>query len=189
MNLYLVKTRDGKDLWVAHETADGDIFVYVPNTGKFHSNPALGEDFYVDREFTYELVDESRARELVDEGVVGKMDGRVKAAQLARYKADENVVDPRELLGISRKPSPREIIRARARALQDAAPGTVVTWKSYPLADRHLALVAANGIRRGKVKALAPLGELDVRTEERAGEVHVRIAKVQAVASTRDREL
>ena len=64
MKLYLVKERD-RSVWVAavaHET----MYAYVGNTGKFHDNNALRNDFSMERHFTYEEVGSAEARRLID---------------------------------------------------------------------------------------------------------------------------
>lgn len=178
MNLYLVKTADaGTDLWVAYETADGDLYVYVQNTGKFHRNAALEEDFYVDQEFTYEPITAAAAREIVAAGTVGKLDARTKSAQVRRYEDDANALDATQILGVTRTRSEADIRAARVKALRNAKPGVPVTWKKYPEAKAHLARVAVTDIKKSKIKVLKPLGQLDAWVENDAGDVLVRIAR------------
>ena len=178
MNLYLVKTADaGVDLWVAYETADGDLYVYVQNTGKFHRNAALEEDFYVDQEFTYEPITAAAALEIVAAGTVGKLGARTKSAQVRRYEDDANTLDAAPILGVTRTRSEADIRAARVKALRNAKPGVPVTWKKYPAAKAHLARVAVTDIKRSKIKALKPLGQLDAWVENDAGDVLVRIAR------------
>jgi hypothetical protein len=66
MKLYLVKEA-GEPLWVvalAHET----MYAYVANTGKFHDNDALRNDYYMERDFSYEEIGPAEARRLIDDG-------------------------------------------------------------------------------------------------------------------------
>lgn len=181
MNLYLVKTADaGTDLWVAYETADGDLYVYVQNTGKFHRNAALEEDFYVDQEFTYEPITAAAAREIAAAGTVGKLDARTKSAQVNRYENDTAALDAAPILGATRTRSEADIRAARVKALRNAKPGVPVTWKKYPAAKIHIARVAVTDIKKKKIKALEPLGDLDAWIEKDTGEVLVMIARPSA---------
>ena len=103
MNLYLVKTADASvDLCVAHETGDGDLFVYVQDTGKFHRNTALEDDFYIDQELTYAPITPAMVRELVDAGAVGKLDTRAKSAQVQQYEKDNDTLEVTSILGIKK---------------------------------------------------------------------------------------
>lgn len=177
MNLYLVKTADaGVDLWVAYETADGDLYVYVQNTGKFHRNAALEEDFYVDQEFTYEPITAAAAREIAAAGTVGKLDARTKSAQVNRYQDDTNALEAAPILGVTRTRSEADIRAARVNALRNAKPGVPVMWKKYPAAKIHIARVAVTDIRKKRIKALEPLGDLDAWVEKAAAEVLVMVA-------------
>jgi len=178
MNLYLVKTADaGTDLWVAYETADGDLYVYVQNTGKFHRNAALEDDFYVDQEFTYEPITAAVAREVVGVGAVGKLDSRTKSAQVHRYMNDGDALDPASILGVKRTRSAADIRAARVKALRNAKPGVPVTWKKYPAEKIQTARVAVNDIRKQKILELKQLGELSAWLEPGDGEVLVKVAR------------
>ena len=181
MNLYLVKTADaGVDLWVAYETADGDLYVYVQNTGKFHRNAALEEDFYVDQEFTYEPITAAAAREIAAAGTVGKLDARTKSAQVQRYENDADALEAAPILGVTRTRSEADIRAARVKALRNAKPGVPVTWKKYPASKIHVARVAVTDIKKKKIKALEPLGQLNAWIQKDAGDVLVMIARASA---------
>jgi hypothetical protein len=95
MQLYLV-TEEERPVWVAalaHET----MYAYVANTGKFHDNNALRNDYYMERWFIYEEIGPAEARRLIDEGV-----GRLEEAEvLARWQADPNPLDPADVLSIA----------------------------------------------------------------------------------------
>ena len=59
MSLYVV--RDGERLvWIAALLAE-DIYTYVPNTGKFHLNEGLRDDFFLARNLQYEQVSVAKA--------------------------------------------------------------------------------------------------------------------------------
>lgn len=185
MNLYLVKTADaGNDLWVAYETADGDLYVYVQNTGKFHRNAALEEDFYVDQEFTYEPITAPAAREIAAAGTVGKLDARTKSAQVHRYENDSDALEASQILGVTRTRSEADIRAARVKALRNAKPGVPVTWKKYPVDRIHVARVAVTDIKKKRIKILEPLGQLDAWLESNADDVLVMIARPSAGQKT-----
>jgi hypothetical protein len=87
MRLYLVKEEE-RLVWVAalaHEV----MYAYVANTGKFHNNNALRNDFYMVRNFTYEAIGPAEARRLIDQGV-GTLDESYSATSLAKWRADPN---------------------------------------------------------------------------------------------------
>lgn len=181
MNLYLVKTADASvDLWVAHETDDGDLYVYVQNTGKFHRNTALEDDFYIDQELTYEPITAAAAREVVAGGAVGKLDARTKSAQVQRYENDTDALDAASILGVKTTTrTDAQIREARVKVLRNAKPGVAVTWKKYSAAEKHLARVAVTDINKKKIKMLDAVGPLDVWIEDNAGDVLVRVARAK----------
>ena len=67
MKLYLVK-EDERLVWVA-ALAHEQMYAYVANTGKFHDNNALRNDYYMERWFSYEEIGSAEARRLIDQGV------------------------------------------------------------------------------------------------------------------------
>lgn len=96
MKLYLVK-EDERRVWVAalaHET----MYAYVANTGKFHDNNALRNDYYMERWFTYEEIGPAEARRLIDEGV-GRLDEGSES--LDRWRADPKPLEPADVLSIA----------------------------------------------------------------------------------------
>jgi len=98
MKLYLVKD-DEQVVWVAalaHETMYG----YVPNTGKFHDNNALRNDFYLERHFTYQEIGSGEARRLIAEGIE-PFDEREDDEVLAEWRADDKALDPTEVLSMA----------------------------------------------------------------------------------------
>jgi hypothetical protein len=98
MKLYLVKHED-ESVWVAalaHETMYG----YVPNTGKFHDNNALRNDFYMERYFSYEPIGSAEARRLIDK-VITPFDEDDYAEVQAEWRADPNPLDPTEVLSMA----------------------------------------------------------------------------------------
>ena len=98
MKLYLVKDEE-RLVWVAalaHET----MYSYVANTGKFHDNNALRNDFYMERWFTYEEIGPAEARRLINDGV-GTLNETDHADALTRWRADPKPLDPAEVLSIA----------------------------------------------------------------------------------------
>ncbi|MEI8410110.1 MULTISPECIES: hypothetical protein [unclassified Kribbella] len=96
MKLYLVKEEERR-VWVAalaHET----MYAYVANTGKFHDNNALRNDYYMERHFTYDAIGPAEARRLIDEGV-GRIDE--SSGALERWRADPSPLDPADVLSIA----------------------------------------------------------------------------------------
>jgi hypothetical protein len=97
MRLFLVK-EDGQPVWVA-ALANENMYGYVPNTGKFHNNNALHNDYYMERDFSYEAIGSAEARRLIDG--VGLLDEDEYADVLVEWRADPHALDPVEVLSIA----------------------------------------------------------------------------------------
>jgi hypothetical protein len=83
----LFKVADGeRDLWVAALIVDR-MYVYVDNTGCFHRNDAVSEDYLQDQELSYEPIGVSQAQALIAQHV-GRGDEAAVKDQLDRYRAD-----------------------------------------------------------------------------------------------------
>ncbi|MFI5731916.1 hypothetical protein ACIA49_17460 [Kribbella sp. NPDC051587] len=98
MRLFLVK-QDERLVWVAalaHET----MYAYVANTGKFHDNNALRNDFYMDRDFSYEEIGPADARRLIAQGV-GTLDEDEYDEVLVEWRADPKPLDPADVLSMA----------------------------------------------------------------------------------------
>ena len=98
MKLYLVK-EDERLVWVAalaHET----MYSYVANTGKFHDNNALRNDYYMERWFSYEEIGSAEARRLIDQGV-GTLNEDDHSDALIEWRADPKPLDPADVLSIA----------------------------------------------------------------------------------------
>lgn len=183
MGLYLVTDGDRR-LWVAYEDeAKAQMYVWVPNTGRFHRNRGTEADFYWDQDHQYQPIVTAEARQLLREEV-GKLDGRKKAGQLERFRGDTAALDPAAVLGDDADevtPSPQRQAIAKARALAGAGTGVWLTWKTYPAERRQAAYVAASDLKRGKVRALhAVNGDVDARvvtTPE--GQIQVQVARYE----------
>ncbi|AZS46052.1 hypothetical protein [Microbacterium oxydans] len=98
MNLYLVRNPDGVPIWVAFENDQKRLYTFVQNTGKFHLNAGLYEDFYFDHTMTYEPLDQQRAEAAILSGV-GLRDERSFAHILARYRRDQEALSPETVFG------------------------------------------------------------------------------------------
>ncbi|TDO64115.1 hypothetical protein EV651_105339 [Kribbella sp. VKM Ac-2571] len=98
MRLYLVKEEE-RLVWVAalaHEV----MYSYVANTGKFHNNNALRNDFYMVRDLDYEPIGPAEARRLIDQGV-GMLDETRSATSLAKWRADPNPLALSDVLAMA----------------------------------------------------------------------------------------
>ncbi|MEU8224467.1 hypothetical protein [Kribbella sp. NPDC048915] len=99
MKLYLVKDEEGQPLWVAalaHET----MYAYVANTGKFHDNNALRNDYYMVRRFTYEPIGPADARRWISEGL-GTLNDDDNPAALDKWRSDPNPLNPADVLSMA----------------------------------------------------------------------------------------
>jgi hypothetical protein len=99
VKLFLVK-EDEREVWVA-ALANEHMYGYVANTGKFHDNNALRNDYYMERDFTYEAIGPAEARRLIDGGIIGRLDEIEEAETLAMWQADPKPLDPADVLSIA----------------------------------------------------------------------------------------
>lgn len=169
MTSFLLASINGATTWIAMETEDGQLYSYVPNTGRFHANRGLTHDRYIDQEGNYLEISPERARELVDAGDIGRIDGRRNRDLLARYQADPESVDPATIL----PPSPHPSAASRAALLEQAPEGEWVTWQTYPRLQKQRAHVAANDIRTGRIRALESIGPIEVRVRPLEADTYV----------------
>lgn len=92
---YLVKpTKLGVSLWVAVKIDNSDLFVYVPNTKKFHLNNSLTSDFFVQQELYYENISPSAVAKIILEGEIGNLLPINKTSQLNHYIEDPDFISP-----------------------------------------------------------------------------------------------
>ena len=98
MKLYLVKELS-RLVWVA-ALANEHMYSYVANTGKFHDNYALREDFYMERDFTYEEIGTAEARRLIDQGI-GTLDEVEEEEALQFWQRDPKPLDPSDVLSMA----------------------------------------------------------------------------------------
>lgn len=80
-----------RSIWLA-AMGEWRMYVYTPNTGKFHRNDALGQDYFWDQELSYDEVDIETARLLMSRGV-GRLDAVRNDRQLRRYMNDEYAIE------------------------------------------------------------------------------------------------
>ena len=98
MKLYLVK-EDNDPRWVA-ALAHERMYGYVANTGKFHENNALRNDYYMERDFSYQEIGPAEARRLIDSGI-GRLDEVEEAEMVAVWRADPNGLGPADVLSMA----------------------------------------------------------------------------------------
>lgn len=98
MKLYLVK-EDERLVWVA-ALAHERMYAYVANTGKFHDNNALRNDYYMERWFSYEEIGSAEARRLIDQGV-GTLDEVDHSDALAQWRTDPKPLEPSDVLSMA----------------------------------------------------------------------------------------
>jgi hypothetical protein len=98
MKLYLVK-EDDRPVWVA-ALAHESMYGYVANTGRFHDNNALRNDFYMERGFNYEEIGITEARRLIENGI-GLLDEEEYAEVLQEWRADPGALDPGEAFSMA----------------------------------------------------------------------------------------
>ncbi|TCC46609.1 hypothetical protein E0H75_26505 [Kribbella capetownensis] len=89
--LLLVKQGERR-VWVA-ALVDEDVWTYVGNTGKFHRNEGVRDDYFGGNEAEYGEVGIAEARRLMADGVGTVDEGRL-ADSLARWRQDADAMDP-----------------------------------------------------------------------------------------------
>jgi hypothetical protein len=89
--LFLARDEE-RVVWVM-ALIDGDVWTYVANTGKFHRNEALRDDYLAGAIFTYEEVGVTAARRAVDADA-GLLDEETRAVPLRAWRADQHPMDP-----------------------------------------------------------------------------------------------
>jgi hypothetical protein len=94
MKLYLVKDGE-REVWVA-ALANEHMYSYVANTGFFHDNNALRNDFYMDFDYDCEEIDIIRAKELIAADV-GLLDETTTADALVKWRADPRPLAPNDV--------------------------------------------------------------------------------------------
>ncbi|TWD74758.1 hypothetical protein FB561_6189 [Kribbella amoyensis] len=89
--LYLA-TLDGQKVWVT-ALIDEDVWTYVANTGQFHLNRELRDEFFTGAELEFTEIGPRTARQHVDEGV-GRLDDDKVTQTLRAWDADAETLSP-----------------------------------------------------------------------------------------------
>lgn len=168
-------SKTGRKIWLAamdNETLN--LWVFDPGTNKFHRSPELSQDFAWDRRLHYEALDQAAAVKLAQK--IGKP---TLPDIRRRHQEDENGIPAELVLGVSTRPDERSVLRAKAQAIVDKAPGSWSIWDVYPATRARAARVCASAIRTGKHKTLAAIaGSLDSRLVTRDdGSIEVQVTK------------
>ncbi|MDX6239681.1 MAG: hypothetical protein QOG10_4496 [Kribbellaceae bacterium] len=90
--LYLA-THGDQRVWVV-ALIDLDVWTYVGNTGMFHLNQQLRDDFFVGADFTYTEIGTREALQYIEDGV-GQFDEEELGYTLRAWEADHETL-PRE---------------------------------------------------------------------------------------------
>jgi hypothetical protein len=94
MSLYLVMDGD-RFVWVAALIGE-DIYTYVPNTGNFHRNEGLRDDFFMAQDLQYEQVTVSKAKAVIDSGLE-PLDEELMGDHLEDWRRDPQALVPEQV--------------------------------------------------------------------------------------------
>ena len=89
--LFLVSQGERR-IWVA-ALVDEDIWTYVGNTGKFHRNEGVRDDYFMNNEAQYADIGIAEAKRLIADGV-GQVDAEKNPDSLQDWQQDEDAMDP-----------------------------------------------------------------------------------------------
>ncbi|WP_350273930.1 hypothetical protein [Kribbella sp. HUAS MG21] len=89
--LFLVQ-QGGRRVWVA-ALVDEDVWTYVGNTGKFHRNEGVRDDYFVNNEAEYTVIGIAEAKRLMAEGV-GVVDAERKPDSVRGWLEDREAMEP-----------------------------------------------------------------------------------------------
>jgi hypothetical protein len=89
--LFLVSQGERR-IWVA-ALVDEDIWTYVGNTGKFHRNEGVRDDYFMNNEAQYADIGIAEAKRLIADGV-GHVDAEKNPDSLRDWQQDEDAMDP-----------------------------------------------------------------------------------------------
>ena len=89
--LFLVSQGERR-IWVA-ALVDEDIWTYVGNTGKFHRNEGVRDDYFMNNEAQYADIGIAEAKRLIADGV-GQVDAEKNPDSLRDWQQDEDAMDP-----------------------------------------------------------------------------------------------
>jgi hypothetical protein len=86
---------EDRRLWVAALTGE-HMYTYVQNTGRFHDNNALRNDYFMVRELDYRSISVTEAHELIADGV-GQADEDLMDLPLANWRRDPDALQAEEV--------------------------------------------------------------------------------------------
>ncbi|MFD7156026.1 hypothetical protein ACFV9C_15575 [Kribbella sp. NPDC059898] len=89
--LFLV-SQGGRKVWVA-ALVDEDVWTYVGNTGQFHRNEGVRDDYFADNEASYVDIGIAEAKRLIADGV-GQVDETQYPDVLDGWRQDADGMDP-----------------------------------------------------------------------------------------------
>ncbi|GAA3108960.1 hypothetical protein JOF29_001520 [Kribbella aluminosa] len=89
--LFLV-SQGGREVWVA-ALVDEDVWTYVGNTGKFHRNEGVRDDYFAGNEASYADIGIAEAKRLIADGV-GQVDEEQNPDPVRDWRQDDDAMDP-----------------------------------------------------------------------------------------------
>lgn len=89
--MFLVSQGERK-VWVA-ALVDEDVWTYVGNTGKFHRNEGVREDYFANNEAKYADIGIAEAKRLMADGV-GQVDEEQYPDLVRDWRRDGDAMDP-----------------------------------------------------------------------------------------------
>ncbi|TDD42333.1 hypothetical protein E1263_42250 [Kribbella antibiotica] len=93
MTRLLLVTQGDRKVWVAALINDLDIWTYVGNTGRFHHNAGISEDYFGAGLAQYADIGIAEAKRLIADGV-GLVDAEQKPDSVLGWLDDTNAMDP-----------------------------------------------------------------------------------------------
>jgi hypothetical protein len=92
MTRLLLVTQGDRKVWVAAQV-DMDVWTYVGNTGKFHHNEGISEDYFGAGLAQYTEIGIAEAKQLIADGV-GQVDAHLKPDSVQGWLDDQDAMDP-----------------------------------------------------------------------------------------------
>lgn len=89
--LFLVSQGE-RQIWVA-ALVDEDVWTYVGNTGKFHRNEGVRDDYFMNNEAQYADIGIAEAKRLIAAGV-GQVDAEKNPDPVRDWQHDGDAMDP-----------------------------------------------------------------------------------------------
>jgi hypothetical protein len=78
--------------WVA-ALVDEDVWTYVGNTGKFHRNEGVRDDYFLNNEAQYAEIGIAQAKRHIADGV-GQVDERNNPDSIQGWREDQDAIHP-----------------------------------------------------------------------------------------------